>query len=103
MVSFGAALTLAMSVSSGAVLAGSVGEIDTIRQLGILGLGLGCLAMVVAIKIEEKRENSDRLRNPKVWAKDASYVPHWVNWTIRIMGLTLILETQITLNNLASL
>ncbi len=39
----------------------------------------------------------------KVWAKDASYVPHWVNWTIRIMGLTLILETQITLNNLASL
>jgi hypothetical protein len=103
MVSFGGALILAMSVSCGAVLAGSAGEIDTIRQLGILGLGLGCLAMVVAIKIEAKRENLDRLRNPKVWANDASYVPQWAIWTIRIMGLTLVLETQLTMNNIAGL
>lgn len=92
-----------MSVSSGAVLAGSAGKIDTVRQLGILGLGLGCLAMIVAIKVEEKREKSDMLRNPKVWSDDASYVPLWVNWTIRIMGLTIALEAQLTMNNLSGL
>lgn len=103
MVSFGGALTVAMTVSSGAVLAGSAGEIDTVRQFGILGLGLGCLAMIISIMVEEKREKSDMLRNPKVWSDDASYVPRWVNLTIRIMGLTLALEAQLTMNKISGL
>lgn len=75
MVSLGAVSTLCISVTCGFVVAGMVLNSDPVMCLGAVGLALSTLGLRVSVKNDQKSQELDRLRNPRVWTDDGWYVP----------------------------
>lgn len=103
MVSLGAVSTLCTSVTCGLVIAGMVLNSDPVMWLGAVGLVLSTLGLRVSVKNDEKSQELDRLRNPKVWTDDAWYVPSWIMWAYWALIITAGIVATVLLNRLAEL
>jgi hypothetical protein len=92
-----------MSASAAIAVVGLVFDVGLFQWLGMVGLVLGCLGFIVLLKIDVRKQKLDRLKNPRAWPADASFVPAWAVWTVRTMKLAFLVEAQFMFNTLTGL